>query len=605
MRIHSFRVTNFRSIEDTDWHSLSDDGITILVGQNESGKSSILEALARAFDGSLSSDDCRIDSPLPEIFLRFQFEPAELEDKLKGIDESQRNRIIATVRNVENIVTIRATFEPRRGTPPGYDFGWEIDDDNLLSLFVEPPVEKQDEDGEAASDPTALPPPIAPRFLGEPDFVEIVGELAPEVTLFEQNAGLLPNHIDVSQAKTGAYVLSGDGNRAAQNFLTVAGLKLEDLAAGDSRTRETLLKRANQRLTADFRTFWTQTIGKTEQLDLECRYSHYGADVQGKSGLPHLEFWISDGTTKLHPKQRSLGVRWFVSFYLQMRATEQSNATKRLFLLDEPGANLHSRAQEDVLRLINKLSNVIPIIYSTHSSRMIEYDKLYRILAVQREGDDGDRPTIIFSAQRLGAASRDTLSPILLAMGIDMAQQQVIRRYNNVLLEEPSAHHYMLAFWKLTGEQSTAHFFALTGANNIAPFASMFLGWGLHFIVVVDDEATGRSVYNSIKRDFFGDDAETAKQKMWKIDGCHGIEDVFSSVDFRKFVAIDAEEFDGKNSEYVKHSGLSKPVLAYKFLAAVNRGEIEMSDLTPETVERIRMIVSNIRQRLAATQGQN
>lgn len=45
MRLFSFRVVNFKSIIDSGDCKLSDlDNILILAGQNESGKSSVLEA---------------------------------------------------------------------------------------------------------------------------------------------------------------------------------------------------------------------------------------------------------------------------------------------------------------------------------------------------------------------------------------------------------------------------------------------------------------------------------------------------------------------------------------------------------------------------------
>jgi len=41
------------------------------------------------------------------------------------------------------------------------------------------------------------------------------------------------------------------------------------------------------------------------------------------------------------------------------------------------------------------LSADIPIVYSTHSPHMLEYEKLYRVLAVQRAGDIDESPTEI------------------------------------------------------------------------------------------------------------------------------------------------------------------------------------------------------------------
>ena len=46
MRLYSFRIQNFKSIRDTGEIKVSsEDNVTILAGQNEAGKSSVLEAL--------------------------------------------------------------------------------------------------------------------------------------------------------------------------------------------------------------------------------------------------------------------------------------------------------------------------------------------------------------------------------------------------------------------------------------------------------------------------------------------------------------------------------------------------------------------------------
>ncbi|RLD71124.1 MAG: hypothetical protein DRI98_06045, partial [Bacteroidetes bacterium] len=61
MHLVSFRIQNFRSIVDTGWHTLAHDNITSLIGQNESGKTSILEALKAFHDGGLIEDMLRSD----------------------------------------------------------------------------------------------------------------------------------------------------------------------------------------------------------------------------------------------------------------------------------------------------------------------------------------------------------------------------------------------------------------------------------------------------------------------------------------------------------------------------------------------------------------
>jgi len=78
MKISAFRIRNFRSIVDTGWQSLSPDNITCLIGQNESGKTSVLEGLKAFYGGTISEDVLRSDLSMPEISCRFSFKKGYL-----------------------------------------------------------------------------------------------------------------------------------------------------------------------------------------------------------------------------------------------------------------------------------------------------------------------------------------------------------------------------------------------------------------------------------------------------------------------------------------------------------------------------------------------
>jgi predicted ATP-dependent endonuclease of OLD family len=82
MQLIGFRIQNFRSIVDTGWQQLAHDNITSLIGQNESGKTSILEGLKAFHDGTLIEDMLRSDLSLPRVACRFKFAPRELENRL-------------------------------------------------------------------------------------------------------------------------------------------------------------------------------------------------------------------------------------------------------------------------------------------------------------------------------------------------------------------------------------------------------------------------------------------------------------------------------------------------------------------------------------------
>ncbi|RPI45798.1 MAG: hypothetical protein EHM46_01340, partial [Bacteroidetes bacterium] len=80
MRLTAFRIRNFRSIVDTGWQELAHDNITSLIGQNESGKTSILEGLKAFHDGHLIEDMLRSDLSLPAVDCRFNYRWEDLEN---------------------------------------------------------------------------------------------------------------------------------------------------------------------------------------------------------------------------------------------------------------------------------------------------------------------------------------------------------------------------------------------------------------------------------------------------------------------------------------------------------------------------------------------
>lgn len=602
----AFKVTNFRSIVDTEWRNFSADNVTVLIGQNESGKTSILEALSKTFSqDDISADDTRIEEPLPKVFLKSLLDEDDIDyiiDFLttEGYNTDQLDALSKHLKkNPELIIMFHWEADKGKFKKTISVVSEEIETLLEESVSTKPPAEndnKENQDAEKSEDSSEeKSEKDVGTTLEMSGVLEGIYEISPYVTFFNHETGLLPSKIDIDEEK---YVLKGKGAIAARNFLTVAGLDLKTLVNSDPRTRETLLLKANNQITKDFANFWSQTIGETSKLNLECQVQTYGPEEDEKSGQKHLLFWVNNGLRKLYPKQRSQGVRWFVSFYLQLKASEKKSSNQ-VFLLDEPGANLHSKAQNDVIKLINELSEDIPIVYSTHIPHMLEYDKLYRVLAVQRIEDDIDNPTEVKPAHELGTASSDTLSPVLTSMGVDLYNQEVIKRENNVLLEEMSGFYYLKSFWELTKEKQEAHFIAATGVNKIPALANMFIGWGLGYIIVTDDDGNGRSVYNKMKKDLYLDDQKLADENMYKIKECHGIEDIFSENDFKKFIIDDASATISKgNAAYMNEKSISKPVSAYKFLIAVRENKVSLKEFDATTQKNIKDLVKAVSSRL-------
>ena len=622
-KIHSFRIKNYRSIIDSGWIFISPDDVTVFIGQNESGKSAILEALAVAVNGkSVAADDLRIGADGPETVLRINLSDIDFDSFDRDIFSDEQIRSLQDSLSKNEFIEITCTWHPEvTNDKLEHKFKASICDssvDLILSelnnptpaTLTEEKTESQEgeEKKEEIQDETDSESPASnPSNSGETTPAEPTDRLSaddlaheihaqiPFAVLFNAASGTLPSQVDIDSKNQP----NGQGSQAAANFIAIADLDISALVKGDTRYRENVLKRASQRVSDEFRTFWSQIIGAGSRISLECEIKNYSsAENPEKAGQPHLVFWISDGVNKLYPKQRSLGVRWFVSFYLQLRASEK-RATNNIYLLDEPGANLHERAQRDVLKLINDLKSSTPILYSTHSPEMIEHDKIYRIRAVQRDGSNEESPTVVIDASLLAQASTDTLSPLYHAMGTNLSKQTTIKKDKNVLLEELSGYYYLKAFWLLTKEKTTAHFIAATGVNKIPQLANMFLGWGLDFIVAVDDDQQGRSVYKQLKQDLFGDNQELANRRLIKIPGGTCIEDIFEQGDFKKFVLKDPDcSIEKSNADYLKEAKLSKIVTALNFYLDVTSEKIKFSAMTDSTKENIEAAVKSIASRL-------
>ena len=80
MKLVAFNIQNYRSIIHSGWCTLAHDNITALIGQNESGKTSVLEALDSFYVGTIHEDVLRSDLSLPVVSCRFELGKGTLSD---------------------------------------------------------------------------------------------------------------------------------------------------------------------------------------------------------------------------------------------------------------------------------------------------------------------------------------------------------------------------------------------------------------------------------------------------------------------------------------------------------------------------------------------
>ena len=360
MKLIRFKVQNFRSFIDSGW--VDCQNVTAIAGVNEAGKSNLLRALWKlkpAFksDNKILQSDIPIDrfdkikeeGKLP-IFIAAEFQLTQ-SDKLEISQKLPEIRLFDTV---------------------------------TVSRYLS---------GEYL---IAYPIVVASDLRAKLD--QLIFNLMPGFVYFS-NYGNLDSNIYLPQIldkfnKSGLNTISNSKRRTAKLLLMYIGITPEmlacdsdilinatknnlklnpeqlcDLANREERYKK-LFKQAGEKLTKEFNQWWRQ--------------GEYKFEFAFDSG--NLTIYVSDENGIRAPLQeRSVGMQWFLSFFLVFSLESKLFYSNSILLLDESGATLHSLAQQDLVRFFDELSKTSQIIYSTHSNFMLPMDKLSRTRVIYRD----------------------------------------------------------------------------------------------------------------------------------------------------------------------------------------------------------------------------
>lgn len=198
-------------------------------------------------------------------------------------------------------------------------------------------------------------------------------------------------------------------------------------------------------------------------------------------------------------ENRSKGFNWFFSFLVWFMKIQEKRDTTYILLLDEPGLNLHAKAQNDLLKFIFDLSNDYQIIYTTHSPFMIETDKLNKVRTVFEKKDG---TTISDSVQE---KDPNTLFPLQAALGYDLAQNLFVSK-KNLLVEGISDLTYLSIISTILeahgreGLNSEVMIVPVGGADKVATFISLLRGNKLELVCLLDTftDQSARSRLNNM-----------------------------------------------------------------------------------------------------------
>ena len=568
MRLYSFQIQNFKSIEDTGQIKISnDDNVTIFAGQNEAGKSAVLEALEFFEKGAEVSDfdeTYRRVETFPRIVCTYHLSGEELDEL-----ETNGNKELREYINEHGFSFVRG----------------RVDEDDFSRIkYLNPPklqkIVEAINNARKEADEESENFNFNHLFDTRPKFIFYSG--------FEDY--ILPNKITKAQLGT---------NEAVSDFEKVFSVDFDNLLSEtNAAKRNRAISIVNKSASANLNDYWSQ------KLEDEPTSYNFNIDVNITQPLTEssVTFLIDqDDDRFLYFGQKSKGFRWFSSFNLKLRAHESSSTQLNDFILliDEPGQGLHEEAQKDAKRILNEIATKgVQILFSTHQPQLIREEndvRLSRIKLVVKSKIEGTKIKNP-SQQTSQAGFKDALSPVRSAMGlITLDTTALVGSKKTVVVEGITDYYYLSAILRANGITNVA-LVPSAGVSQIPNIYSILSGWGVQAAVIVDDDSAGTRALNLIKKELLANCLEEDMEKvLFSIKGCKGIEDIFSKSDFLSFAesSLPNRPAGKSNSELAKLNG-SKEIIARIFADKVDKKELPINKLSAESKARIKKLLAFI-----------
>lgn len=500
-----------------------ESAITRIIGKNESGKTALLEALAKSNyfeDNAEFKFDKDLDYPRSELTKVRSENPAVLtceyelsDDIIKSVEDDFAEGIVAG-----KTFSVTSYYDNKKTTTGiGVDFGvfkeWLIaafDIGDQCKELIHAATSYSELES-TVSENNSLPG--MKEVKGELDRIKkdsngwtnplegyiyhkYVSPAIPKLWYFSDYFSL-PCRINLNEFSSGRPTgsLTSEEFKIAKALFELSGLQLSDIQSESNfEAFKAQLEATSNAITDEMFEYWSTNQNLEIRFDIE----HAPNSVR----YLNIRIYNSKHRVTLPLKNRSKGFLWFFSFLVWFSKIQGDKNSKYILLLDEPGLSLHASAQNDLLRFIDeKLAPDYQVIYTTHSPFMIDSLKLNEVRTVY----DTQNPKVgSVVSDAVEEKDSDTLFPLQAALGYTIAQNLYVSP-NNLLVEGISDLVYLNHFSSILKEmgkeglKEDVTIVPVGGADKIATFISLMRGNELSTVCLLDT-FTDQSAQARLKR---------------------------------------------------------------------------------------------------------
>ena len=494
-----------------------EDGVTRIVGKNESGKTALLEAMAKFnyFDPKDKTFTFNSTNDYPRGELkRYQQEypnedfdvitcTFELSDDLlnqisedvgKDVFTSKSIIVAKTYNNIKRFYNVSTnTKKFIEQFLQNYTLEDSIKQELIKSNSLEELVEKLKEIEELTDVYKELKTKYIDSFKTDNEnrlasyiLSKYIEPNLPEFLYFDEYYSL-PGTINLQKFLNGQV---DDTFTKEQNDITKALFELSNIdikKVMDSNNYEDFiaeLEATSNNITDKLLEYWT--TNKNLEIKFEIQ-SKENTSTRNIEKILQIRIRNTKHRVTLPLKNRSKGFIWFFSFLVWFSKVQEKK--NLIILLDEPGLNLHAEAQADLLKYIDK--ELLPryqVIYTTHSPFMIESDKLDEVRTVY-DSNDSKVGSIISNA--LEEKDKGTLFPLQAALGYNLAQILYISD-KNLLVEGVADLMFLTVMSGILKENNREGLneditiVPVGGLDKVATFISLLRGNELNMVCLLD-----------------------------------------------------------------------------------------------------------------------